>query len=129
MRLCFLLYKQGLRGVCKLDPFLFKAFMDMQVDVLLDIHEFIIVRTEYKVDRLKDQCKITILFEMRAIETGFLLLFHRFANDLGDLHQFIAWSLIGHTNIKGDSTFEHATKVANATIEQIGIGKYQLLTG
>jgi hypothetical protein len=83
-RLAGALEKQLLGGVGKLHAFLLQPLMQLEVDVLLDVHVHRIVGAQDVIDRLEIQGIRRILLKVRAIETGVLAAFDDFANDPGN---------------------------------------------
>ena len=78
------MYKQFLRWVGEFDTFLFKTFVNSEVDCLLNIHIDVVIRRQHIVDRFKHQGGVAELLKVGAIKSSLGLLFNTLANNLRD---------------------------------------------
>ena len=69
-----LLHEERLRRVGELDSFLFKSFVDVQVDRFVNVHVLVIVRPLYVVHRFEVDRIAAVFLEIGTVETCLFLL-------------------------------------------------------
>ncbi len=122
----FLLNKNCLRRVSKLNSFLPEPPEYFHVYPLLNIHVNVIIGVGNKINHFKIQRKISVLFKVNAVKTGVLRFFDKIADNLLDGLNLCQWCLVNNAETENDPSLRHAFIITDTTFQKIVIRKDDL---
>ena len=102
---------------------------NLQVDRLLGVHKNGIVIRQHVIDDLEPEGKVAIFLKVHPTEARLGLGLNDLLYDRWDLDQFLVRCLVGHAEDERHAALVHASIVADAAAQQIGIGKDELFAG
>src|SRR5690606_1175841 len=113
----------------ELDLSLLEILHDEQVDRLLAVHVRVVIRAENVVYRLEFQRPFGETEEMRSVEADAILRLDRLTHQPGNLGHLLARRTVRYAEVEDDAALVHPLVVADAALQQVGVGENELLAG